>query len=507
MKYILGIDIGTSGTKTIIFNQNGSIIGEDSSSYSLSEPGPLMAEENPEDWKNATIKTIKNVVKDSKISPDDILSIGLSGQMHGLVLLDENNEVLRPSIIWCDRRTENEVKEIEEKLGRDYIISTTGNVPMIGFTLAKLLWVKNNEPKIYSKIRHVLLPKDYIRFILTGNYISEYSDSSGTQFIDIRSKKYDEKILAYLGLNAEVFPKLGNSDENTGNITKKIAVLTGLSEKTIVSGGAGDQAASALGNGIAKQGDVTISMGSSGVVFAPTNSFTVDSQGRVQTFCHAIADTYALMGCTQGCGISMKWFKDTLCQDLVLRHGSQVYDFVNQEAAQSTNGSNGVIYLPYLLGERSPYLDVHAKGVFFGLSASSTRGDMARSVMEGVSFSLLDCLTIIKQYGIEPTMIKVGGGGVKSPLWRSILANTLGHDLLLNKSAETGCLGVAILGAVASGLYSNIDEAFKHMIPASEKIMHDEDATRHYSQIHKIYQNLYSHLKQDYQDLDKIKSL
>ena len=338
MKYLIGMDIGTSGTKTILFSEKGEIICDAYRPYNLNHLGGVNYEQDPRLWKNAAVETLKEIVNKSGVSTDNIVSIGISGQMHGLVLLDERNEIIRDSIIWCDQRASEEIKELESVF-ETYIVNSTGNIPQVSFTLAKLLWVKNNEPENYKRISKILLPKDYVRFALTGVFASEYSDVSGMQLLNIYDKCYDKKILDYLELDKHVFPKLYESYEVTGHISKEIARLIGLSVRTVVVGGAGDQAASAIGNGIIRPGDVSISLGSSGVVFAMSDKPVYDKKGRVQTFYHAIKDSYHVMGVTQGAALSMKWFKENLCQDLT------GYNELNEKIEDIRRGSGGVFYL------------------------------------------------------------------------------------------------------------------------------------------------------------------
>ncbi|MCD6323137.1 MAG: xylulokinase, partial [Clostridiales bacterium] len=313
MKYLMGIDIGTSGTKTVLFDTKGNSIANCTVEYPMYQPKIGWAEQDPLDWWNAVCVSSKEVIEKSGINPTDISGIGLSGQMHGLVLLDENDNVLRHSIIWCDQRTHKECIEITEKVGAKRLVEITANPALTGFTASKILWVRNNEPKIYSKINKILLPKDYIRFMLTGEYATEVSDASGMQLLDIKKRCWSDEVLEKLDIKKEWLGKMYESCENTGVVTKKAAALTGLAAGTIVAGGAGDQAAGAVGNGVVKEGIISSTIGTSGVVFAHMDNIEIDMEGRVHTFCHAVPGAWHVMGVTQGAGLSLKWFRDNFC--------------------------------------------------------------------------------------------------------------------------------------------------------------------------------------------------
>lgn len=504
MKYVLGIDVGTSGTKTILFDETGKMIATETVSYEMQQPYPQYAEQNPEDWWQAVLQTIRNIVDQGVVDSNHIVGIGLSGQMHGLVLLDKNKRVLRPSIIWCDGRCEEEVKQINQEIGLDTIVHITGNPTMVSFTLAKLLWVKNHEPDIYREIRYILLPKDYIRFCLTGVFQSEYSDASGTQLLNINKKDFDARLIEYLQIKRAFLPSLGESTAVSGTILPSIAKYTGLQEKTIVVGGAGDQAANALGNGAIKAGDTVISLGSSGVVFTVLDHIPQQNTGEVQLFYHAVPNTLHVMGVTQGCGLSMKWLKENLYACEEKRQKGKIYDFINAEAEKSSPGSNRVLFLPYLLGERTPHLNPLARGVVFGLSYENKKCDIARAVMEGVAFSLKDCLEEIRKREIVPKHIKIGGGGSKSKLWKNIISDVLHEDLMYSSFAETGALGVAILAMVGAGIYSSIEEACQKIGRAYEVIQTNEANHKIYDATYDLYRDLYHALIPSFLKRDQI---
>lgn len=508
MAYVLGIDIGTSGTKTVLFDQIGNTICSDLKEYPLYQPEIGWAEQEPEDWWKAVYSSISAVVKKSGISPENIVGVGLSGQMHGLVLLDKNNKVLRPSIIWCDQRTSEECIQITNLVGAERLIEITANPALTGFTASKIMWVKNHEPEIYEKTAKILLPKDYIRFMLTGEFATEVSDASGMQLLDVPARKWSDEVLSKLKIDKSLLGKVYESQEVTGKITSEAAKLTGLSVGTIVVGGAGDQAAGAIGNGIVKSGVISSTIGTSGVVFAHTDKVTIDKKGRVHTFCHAVPGTWHIMGVTQGAGLSLKWFRDNFCgveKQCADDMGTDVYNLMNKEAARSKPGCEGLIYLPYLMGERTPHLDPFARGVFFGLTARHNKNDMIRSVMEGVGYSLKDCMDIINEMGIKVDEVRASGGGGKSELWRQIQADMFNTEVVTINSSEGPALGVAILAAVGAGLYKSVPEACDVIIKTVTAQKPIEENNKTYVKYHQVYKDLYTALKPQFKNVSKIK--
>ncbi|HAR85050.1 MAG TPA: xylulokinase [Clostridium sp.] len=498
MKYLLGIDIGTSGTKTVLFDRGGNPISSSTAEYPLYQPEIGWAEQDPQDWWNAVCITINQVIKDSNINPESISGIGLSGQMHGLVMLDGNGNVLRKSIIWCDQRTAKECVEITEKVGEKRLIDITANPALTGFTASKILWVRNNEPEIYEKCRKILLPKDYIRYMLTGEFATEVSDASGMQLLDIKNRCWSKEVLNALDIPIEYLGDVHESIVVSGKVHKKAAEVTGLKENTPVVGGAGDQAAGAIGNGIIKSGQISSTIGTSGVVFAHLDEPIIDEKGRVHTFCHAVPGAWHMMGVTQGAGLSLKWFRDNFCNneiEVAKGMGIDPYVLMTKEAEKVPAGSRGVIYLPYLMGERTPHLNPKAKGVFFGLSAAHTKNEMLRAVIEGVSYSLLDCMEIIKDTGMNPTNVMVSGGGGKSELWRQILADMFNCKVSTNKSSEGPALGVALLAGVGTGVYKDIDEACSIAISKNSVQFPKEENSLVYKRYYEIYKKIYDDLK------------
>ena len=504
MAYLLGIDIGTSGTKTVLFDEAGNTVTSAISEYPLYQLNIGWAEQEPEDWWKAVCSTITEVLGKSGIDSSDIKGIGLSGQMHGAVLLDKDNNVLRKAIIWCDQRSFAECEEITSIIGRDKLIEITANPALTGFTASKVMWVKNKEPQIFEKLRKILLPKDYIRFKLTGEFATEVSDASGMQFLNVPLRKWSNEILSSLGIDKAYLADVYESYEVSAKISRSVAALTGLKEGTPVVGGAGDQAAGAVGNGIVRSGVISSTIGTSGVVFAYSENITIDPKGRVHTFCHAVPNTWHVMGVTQGAGLSLKWFRDNFCMEekrVAELIGIDPYVLMDEEALTVIPGSNGLIYLPYLMGERTPHLDSNAKGVFFGLSAKHEKPDMIRSVMEGVTYSLKDCLEIIKGMGVEINEVRASGGGGKSKLWRQMQADVFGSEITTVNSSEGPALGVALLAGVGTGVFSSVPEACDATIKVKSRQSADTVLNEKYSRYYTIYGQLYSSLKKSYSDL------
>lgn len=507
MRYVIGVDIGTSGTKSVLFDEKGGVICSASREYPLYQPKNGYAEQNPTDWYNASVSTIKELLEKSEICADNIVGIGLSGQMHGLVMLDENNNVIRPSIIWCDQRTAKECDEITERVGAERLIEITANPALTGFTASKILWVRNNEPENYKKCKHILLPKDYVRFMLTGEYATEVSDASGMQLLDIPNRCWSDEILEKLDIDKNLLAKVYESPEITGYITEEIASVTGLKAGTPVVGGAGDNAAAAVGTGVVSDGKAFTTIGTSGVVFAHTSEISIDPKGRVHTFCCAVPGCWHIMGVTQGAGLSLKWFKDNFCQaenttaDLMEK---SVYYLLDKEAESVPIGSERLLYLPYLMGERTPHLDPDARGVFFGLSAMHTKKHLLRAIMEGVAYSLRDCADICSEMGTEINDMMACGGGGSSLLWREMLADLYKCPVKTVTCKEGPALGVAILALVGAGVYESVPAACAEIIKVADTQAPSEDRSAEYEKFYSIYKALYPSIKEHYKMLSKI---
>ncbi|HIZ55806.1 MAG TPA: xylulokinase [Firmicutes bacterium] len=501
MAYLIGVDIGTSGTKTVLFTEKGEVVASYTGEYPLYQPQNGYAEQEPSDWWNASVAGIASVLHQSGVKKEDVKGIGLSGQMHGLVMLDKSGEVIRRSIIWCDQRTAKECEEIDAAVGRERMIAITSNTAVTGFTAAKILWVRNHEPENYARCAHILLPKDYIRFKLTGEFATEVSDASGMQIFDVAQRNWSDEILDKLQIDKSLLGKVYESPEITGRLTAAAAEKTGLAPGTPVVGGAGDNAAAAVGTGVVRDGRAFTTIGTSGVVFAHSSHIAIDPANRIHTFCCAVPGAWHLMGVTQGAGLSLKWFRDHFCQaeiDTATGMGVDPYFLMDQEAATVPIGANRLLYLPYLMGERTPHLDPNARGVFFGLSAIHTKKDLLRAVMEGVSYSLKDCLSIFEDMGVSIHDMMACGGGGSSPLWRQMLADLYACDVKTVGSKEGPALGVAILAGVGCGLYANVPEACDAIITA-DKIQHPiPENVRAYQPYYQLYTKLYPALKENY---------
>jgi xylulokinase len=504
MRYLLGIDVGTSSTKTVLFDENCKSIASASEEYPLYQPQNGWAEQNPEDWYTAAVHTIQRVLKSSGISGAEVKGLGLSGQMHGLVMLDSKDEVIRPAIIWCDQRTAKECEEITQKVGASRLMEITANPALTGFTASKILWVRNHEPENYKKCSHILLPKDYVRFRLTGQYATEVSDASGMQLLDIPNRCWSEELLAKLEIDPALLPKVYESPEITGYLSSEAASLLGLTTNVVVAGGAGDNAAAAVGTGTVRDGRAFTTIGTSGVVFAHSSKITIDPKGRVHTFCCAVPGCWHVMGVTQAAGLSLSWYLDTFCADYKEKAkslGMDFFEFVNREAASAPIGSNKLLYLPYLMGERTPHLDPDCRGVFFGLSAIHKQADLLRAVMEGVSYSLKDCQSILDEMGIKVDQMMACGGGSKSAFWQQILADMFNCPVQTAALQEGAVLGVAILAGVASGIFSDVADACDAIITTDKICQPIKENQDYYEKGHDVYCQIYGQIKDQFQQL------
>lgn len=501
MEYMLGIDIGTSSTKTVLFDRNGRTIRSAVRVYPMYQPENGWAEQDPLDWWNASRDTVREVVRDSGVSASDIRGVGLSGQMHGLVALDAEDRVLRRSIIWCDQRTAAECAQITDSVGAERLVAITANPALTGFTASKIQWMRNHEPDLFARIRRIMLPKDYVRLQLTGEYATDVSDASGMQLMDVAKRTWSPVMLEALGIDPTWLCRLHESCETSGRITPAAAEATGLAVGTPVAAGAGDQAAGAVGNGIVREGLISSTIGTSGVVFAHLDRIAIDPSGRVHTFCHAVPGAWHVMGVTQGAGLSLQWFRDQFCTEekaTAERMGVDPYVLMDQEAARVNPGADGLLYLPYLMGERTPHLDPYCRGVFFGISARHTKRDMLRAVMEGVGYSLMDCMDVLRGMGVAATEIRASGGGGRSSLWRAMQADMFGASIVTLESSEGPALGVAILGAVAGGLYPDVATACDSILRIRSRQEPDPSAGQVYARRHTLYRSLYASLKDDF---------
>ncbi len=506
MTYYLGIDIGTSGTKTVLYDLKGSMHAEHLVEYPLSQPKNGWAEQDPEHWWQAVVETIKLVLDKSGVSNEDVKGIGLSGQMHGLVMLDEEGKVIRPSIIWADQRTGEEVEDLNRIVGEKKMIEITANPAITGFTLSKILWVRKNEPENYERCQKILLPKDYIRYRLTGVFATEVSDASGMQLLDIGKRDWSDELLSMLDIDPKLLAPVYESVEVSAHVNEEAASLTNLAVGTAVVGGAGDNAAAAIGTGVVTEGRAFTTIGTSGVVFAHTNEMHIDPKGRVHTFCAAVPGAWHVMSVSQAAGLSLKWFRDAFCKDLELeakKRDQSLYAYMDDLAADVPIGSERLLYLPYLMGERTPWLDPDARGVFFGLSAMHEQAHLSRAIMEGVSFSQLDGLEIMRGMGLEVGDMRATGGGA-SPFWRQMLADVYDVPVAALENRGGGTLGVALLAMVGTGAYSSLEEACDATVTLGDKSLPDDEKHAKYLDVYEIYKSLYPKLKDSFKALSKL---
>jgi xylulokinase len=505
MSHYLGIDIGTSGTKTLLIDEAGNVIAEAEANYPLHQPKPGWTEQDPEDWWKATVKTVRSVMRKSKLKPGDVKAIGLSGQMHGSVFLDQNGEVIRPALLWNDQRTAAECDEITSAAGgRKRLIQLVANPALTGFQAPKVLWLRNHEPRNFERLSHVLLPKDDIRRRLTGELASEVSDASGTLFLDVVNRCWSKKLLTKLKLDVDLLPDVVESEQVTGTLTSAAAKKLGLTTDCKVVGGAGDCAAGAVGNGVVKKGVLSTSIGTSGVMFVHSDEPQYDSAGRLHTFCHAVNGAWHMMGVNLTSGGSLQWWVESVLQNLSGFAGKDLYRAATTEAEQCQPGSEGLLFLPYLNGERTPHADPNARGAFVGLNLSHTRGAMTRSVMEGITFALRDSLEIIESLDVPVREIRASGGGSKNPFWRQMQADIFGKRITTLKVEQGPAYGVALLAAVGDGAYKNIQSACKATIEIAEKTGADRKAVNKYNELFPVYQKLYGDLKDSMHRLAEI---
>jgi xylulokinase len=508
--YLLGIDIGTSGTKTLICDEDGVVIATAMAEHSISSPKPGWSEQNPLEWWEATITATKAVVKKAKLKAADISAIGLSGQMHGSVFLADGLKPLRPALLWNDQRTAQQCAEIESKAGgREALIELVANPALTGFTAPKILWVRQHEPKIYEKTKHILLPKDYIRLCLTGEYATEVSDASGTLLLDVVNRKWSDKLLGILQIDKALLPPVYESQEVSGKLNAQAARSLGLAEGTPVVGGGGDQAAGAVGNGIVTAGIVSATLGTSGVMFAHSDNPTRDPMGRVHTMCHAVPDKWCVFGCMLSAGGSFQWFRNNLgAAETVAAKKSKIdpYQLLVNQAATAPLGSEGLFFLPYLTGERCPHPDPTARGGWIGLTSRSTRAMMIRSLLEGVTFGMRDMLEIMKQMGVPVTQVRGSGGGARSDFWRSMQADIYQSPLVITNAAEGPAYGVALLAGVGTGVWNSVEEACKSSIHNIGKVSPNKKRAADYDRAFEIYDKLYTDLKQRFGDISRLQS-
>lgn len=508
MSVTLGIDIGTSGTKTLAVRVSGEIVASASAEYPCSYPKPGWSEQDPNLWWDATIATVREVLVKGNLKPEEISGIGLSGQMHGSVFLDEHGEVVRPALLWNDQRTGAECAEIEAKAGgREALVRMVANRALTGFTAPKLLWVRTHEPKHWERVRTVLLPKDYIRYKLSGTFATEVSDASGTLLLDVANRKWSDELLGKLDLDRSLLPDCFESFEVSAQVSAKGAEATGLKPGTPIVGGGGDQPAGAVGNGIVRSGAVSATMGTSGVVFCHTDEPGFDPEGRLQRGCHAVPGAWHVMGVVLAAGGALQWFRNELGKAEVLaakEQGVDPYFLLTDEAATVGPGAEGLFFLPYLTGERTPHFDPHARGAWIGLTVRHGRAHMIRSVMEGATYAMRDSLELIREMGAAITQIRLSGGGARNALWKQIQADIYGQDVCTINASEGPAFGVALLAMVGTGAYGSVAEACDATIKVVETTSVDPATKTLYDAAYPIYRGLYGDLKERFAAMDAL---
>jgi xylulokinase len=497
----IGIDVGTSSIKALLVSPTGEVLASSNPQYPFQTPAPLWAETDPEVWWHATCAALKELLKDQM--PESIGGVGLTGQMHGLVLLDQEGQPLRPCIMWNDQRSYKECDEMTESIGQSEVLRITGNPILAGFTAPKLRWVEKNEPEIFSKISKVLLPKDFIRYRLTGEFFSDVSDASGTSMLNVGKRQWSDEILSAMGWPRDWLPEVTESTIASAKISPAASDLTGLIAGTSVIAGGGDQAAQAVGCGIVKQGMVSATLGTSGVVFAQSDEYRVEPEGKLHAFCHAVPGKWHLMGVMLSAAGSFQWFKNELGKEEQKREEAgegNAYDFLTGAAADVAPGCEGLVFLPYLSGERTPHPDPHARGAFVGLTLRHGKPHLTRAVLEGVSFGLKDSLSLMQSLGVQPEKIILSGGGARSGLWKQMLADIFETPCSLVNATEGAAYGASLLAAVGCGCHVTVEEASRVWIRETEQVQVSSNLTK-YLKNYQVYQDLYPALQKSYHDL------
>jgi xylulokinase len=502
MSHTLGLDLGTTGVKVLAVAPDGEIVASASEEYPLYHPEVGWSEQDPADWWAGTTAAVESVLADPAVDADAVDAVGLTGQMHGSVFLDEAGEVLRPAILWNDTRTTAQCERIHETVGEERLLELASNPAFEGFTAPKILWVQANEPGVFERTDRILLPKDYLRYRLTDGFATDVSDASGTLLLDVGERDWSAELLEALEIPRSTLPEVYESPEVTGTVTEAAAEATGLPAGTPVVAGAGDNAAGAVGTGVIGDGDAWGSIGTSGVVFVATDEELTDPGGRAHTFCHAVPGMWHVMGVMLAAGGAFRWFADTLggpeAQVAEFLDEDDQYDLLTREAASVEPGSEGLVFLPYIDGERTPHRDADARGVFFGLSSRHEKPHLVRSVMEGVTYGLRDSLGIVRELGVEVTELKASGGGAKSPLWRQIQADVLDADILTPAVDEGPAYGAALLAGVGAGTYPDVETACERAVAVTERVEPDDTARRVYDEYYEVFRSLYPALEESF---------
>ncbi|MBX7186449.1 MAG: xylulokinase [Vicinamibacteria bacterium] len=495
-RLFLGIDVSTTGAKALLIDEKGAVVASATTPLTVQTPKPLWSEQNPHEWWMGTWRSIRDVMAKAPASADEIAAVGLTGQMHGLVLLDSERRVLRPAILWNDQRTAAECDDIRSRMGgKAHLVEVTGNDALTGFTAPKILWVRKHEPEAYAKAALVLLPKDYVRLRLTDVAAMDKADGSGTLLFDLRARDWSKEVLDALEIPPAWMPETFEGPEITGRITKKAAEETGLREGTPVMAGGGDQAAGAVGAGAVRPGTVAVTLGTSGVVFAATESPLVEPQGRLHAFCHAAPGRWHFMGVTLAAAGSLQWYRDTLAPGVP-------FDTLVAEAAGVPAGSEGLLFTPYLSGERTPHPDPLARASFVGLTVRHRRAHLTRAVLEGVAFSMKDCFALLEGAGLPPvSQVRIAGGGAKSDLWRKIVSSVLNVEIATVNSTEGAAFGAALLAGVGFGAFPDVDAACEATIKVTGRDAPDADWTSIYDAEYGRYRGVYPALKPIFESL------
>jgi len=504
--YLLGIDVGTTGAKALLCDQAGQVKASATTGYPILTPRPLWTEQHPADWWAATVKSIRQLLAETEIAPGQVVGVGLTGQMHGLVLLDAQGQVLRPCIMWNDQRTAAQCAAITRDVGAGRLLQLTGNPVLPGFTAPKIAWVREHEPDIYRRTARVLLPKDYVRYRLTDSFFSEVSDASGTSLFDVGQRRWSDEMLQAVGVPRSWLPEVTESPVVSAHVSPSAARETGLLAGTPVVGGGGDQAAQAVGTGIIAEGVVSVTIGTSGVVFAASDTYRVEPQGRLHAFCHAVPGMWHLMGVMLSAGGSFRWYRDALGgqeQSQAAQTGRDPYDLLTGAAAEVPPGCEGLIFLPYLTGERTPYPDPNARGVFFGLTLRHSKAHLTRAVLEGVSYGLRDSLELMRDLGLTIAQVRASGGGARSPLWRQILADIFEAEIATVNVTEGAAYGAALLAAVGAGVYDSVAEACQVAIQVTGSTR-PGPASAVYADYYPCYRALYPALAPQFEALAQV---
>lgn len=510
MATLIGIDVGTSGLKAIaVDSESGRVVASAESAYPLSTPRPGWAEQEPNDFEAAAFEALRAISRSLGSSARAVRAIGLTGQMHSAVLLDGALAVVRPAILWCDTRTTEECRHIEALLGQDGLRETVGNRALEGFTLPKLLWLRSHEPEAFERAKHVLMPKDFLGLCLTSELGADVSDASGTLAFDPGARRWSERVLATVGISSELFPKVGESPDVLGHLSVDAAEKSGLPAGIPVVRGAADNAAGAVGLGVVKAGRAMASVGTSGVVLAHTDDYHVEPSMSLHSFCHAVPGRYYLMGVMLSAGGALRWYRDVLCDGERLAaelRTSSAYEIIADTASTAREGAGGVVFLPYLMGERTPHNDSSARGALVGLTARSTKADISRAVLEGITFGLCDSLDLIRASGSAGPLgeIRLTGGGARSPFWRRLMADIFEVDIAITNSTEGPAFGAAILAGVGAGIFGSVEEGADALVHVTSRVSPDKASAARYRDIHAIYKALYGDLRERFRALAQL---